>query len=82
MKTHLTEEEVYERAYDKLDISNIKVDRLHELGGLLDLEYDEKKDAYHNPDCCNCGKDLDKRDLEFGKKSHPYLCVTCFTCNG
>lgn len=50
MKEHLTEEEVYDLAYGKLDVSNLKVDRLHELGSLLDLEYDEEKDAYKNPD--------------------------------
>lgn len=81
MKTHLTEEEVYEMASQKLDVSNIKVDRLYELGRLLDLEYDEEKDAYYNPDCYGCGKVLDKKDLEFGKKSPPYLCVTCYTSN-
>lgn len=53
MKTHLTEEEVYDLAYDKLDISNIKVDKTEELAQLLDLEYDEDKGAYLDPDFLN-----------------------------
>ena len=49
MKKHLTTEEIYDLAYEKLDVSNIKVDKEMELAELLDLEYDEKEDAYLNP---------------------------------
>ena len=65
MKTHLTEEEVYDLAYDKLDVSNIKVDRVHALATMLDLEYDEKKEAYWNPDLCDSckGSGYDKRKV-------------------
>ncbi|MBP6512337.1 MAG: hypothetical protein KA347_06690 [Bacteroidia bacterium] len=82
MKTHLTEEEVFEMAFEKLGIANPKVDKLHEIAKLMDLEFDEDKQLYHNPNCCHCGKVLDKIDLQFGKKSPPYLCVSCFTTNG
>lgn len=82
MKTHLMEEDVFDMAFDKLNLANPKEDKLHEIAKLMDLEFDEEKGMYHNPDCCNCGKKLDKRDVQFGKKSHPYLCVTCFTNNG
>ena len=82
MKTHLTDNEVLEMAFDKLGIANPNVDKVLEYAELMDLEYDEEKGAYHNPDCCHCDKVLDKRDLQFGKKSHPYLCVTCYTSNG
>lgn len=30
---------------------------------------------------CVCGKELSKTDLEFGKKTKPYLCVACYTSN-
>lgn len=50
MKTHLTTEEIYDLAYEKLDVSNIKVDKEQELAKLLDLEYDEVVGEYKNPD--------------------------------
>ena len=64
MKTHLTEEEVFEMAFEKLGIANPKVDKLHEIAKLMDLEFDEDKQLYHNPNCCHCGKVLDKIDLQ------------------
>lgn len=50
MKAHLTTEDVYDLAYDKLDVSNIKVDKEMELAQMLDLEWDESVNAYKNPD--------------------------------
>ena len=82
MKTHLTIEDVYDLAYEKLDVSNIKVDKEHELARRLDLEWDEKADAYINPNCHNCNKVMTQNDVEFGKsKKPPYLCVPCYTSN-
>lgn len=50
MKTHLTIEDVYDMAYDELDVSNIKVDKEMELAQMLDLEWDDTVNAYKNPD--------------------------------
>lgn len=81
MKTHLSENEVLDIAFSKLNIANPNVDKIQEIAELLDLEFDEEKQLYHNPNCCGCQKELSKIDLDFGKKSHPLLCVTCFTSN-
>lgn len=32
--------------------------------------------------CTHCKKIMTETDLNFGKKSEPKLCVTCFTGNG
>lgn len=82
MKTHLTENEVIDLAFSKLNVANPNLDKIQDLAEKMDLEYDEEKELYHNPNCCNCNKDLDGIDSKFGKKSHPLLCVTCFTTNG
>jgi len=81
MKTHLTDNEVLDLAFDKLDIANPNPDKIQDIAEKMDLEWDEEKELYHNPNCCNCDKQLSKIDFEFGKKSHPVLCVTCFTSN-
>lgn len=49
MKKHLTDEEILDLAFVKLDISNPNVDRVYEIAELLDLEYDEENNAYLNP---------------------------------
>ena len=63
MRTHLTTEEIYDLAYDRLDVSNIKPDKEQELAEMLGLEYDEKEEVYFNPDVCtSCkGTGYDKR---------------------
>lgn len=81
MKTHITEEEILDLAFTKLNIANPNVDKIVEIAELLDLEYDKNNNSYHNPNCCNCNKELSKTDVSFGKKTHPYLCVTCYTYN-
>jgi len=69
-------------AYAELDVSNIKVDKEHELAQRLDLEWDEQADAYINPNCHNCDKALKEMDVKFGKFGKiPYLCVSCYTSN-
>lgn len=40
------------------------------------------KNVDSNLNCTNCHKKLSDIDLQFGKKSNPKLCVTCFTANG
>jgi len=46
---YLTEEHIYEMSFEKLGINKAKVDRMHEIAELLDLEFDEAADAYINP---------------------------------
>ena len=79
MKTHLTTEDIYDMAYAKLDVSNIKVDKEQELAEILDLEWDEKVGAYWNPDYINSiiGK-LDRHMTEKEKISHG-ICVSPLT---
>lgn len=50
MKTHLTEEEIFDLAFTKLNIANPNVDKVVEIAELLDLEFDEENNAYKNPD--------------------------------
>jgi len=50
MKTHLTDEEVFDLAFTKLNIANPNVDKVVEIAELLDLEFDEENNAYKNPD--------------------------------
>jgi len=49
MNSHLTDEEIFELAFDKLNIANPNVDKLIEIAELLDLQYDEEQQAYKNP---------------------------------
>lgn len=65
MKTHLTTEDIYDLAYDKLDVSNIKVDKEEELAQMFDLEWDEEAGAYLNPDIYYCSKCLQPQDHSF-----------------
>jgi hypothetical protein len=48
---------------------------LNALNKLSELAYNAEK-------CTNCKKIMTEKDLKFGKKSKPKLCVTCFTVNG
>jgi len=50
MKTHLTEEEIFDLAFTKLNIANPSVDKIIEIAKLLDLEFDEENNSYKNPD--------------------------------
>jgi hypothetical protein len=49
IKKHLTDEELIELAYEKLNISNVNVDKLFELANKLDLIFDGEKGMYLNP---------------------------------
>lgn len=49
MKTHLTEEEVLDLAFAKLNIANPNVDKITEIAESMDLEFDEENNAYKNP---------------------------------
>jgi len=53
MKTHLTDEDIFDLAFEKLNISNPNVDKVIEIAQLLDLEYDNEADAYKNPNINN-----------------------------
>ena len=50
MKTHLTDEEIMDLAFTKLNIANPNVDKVVEIAESLDLEFDEENNAYKNPD--------------------------------
>lgn len=49
MEEYLTEEDVLELAIFKLDISQPNTDKICEIADLLDLEFDEQKGMYKNP---------------------------------
>jgi hypothetical protein len=49
MKKHLTDEDIFDFAFSKLNIANPKVDKVIEIAEMLDLEYDEKVGKYKNP---------------------------------
>lgn len=46
---HLTEEEVFDLAFSKLNIDNTDIDKIVEIAELLDLEFDESEGSYINP---------------------------------
>lgn len=68
MKTHLTEEDIYNLACEQLNISNIKVDKTHELAQMLDLEYDEEKETYYNPNMYYCSKCSQPQEHSFSSQ--------------
>lgn len=53
MKAHLTENDIFDLAFSKLNIANPNVDKVIEITELLDLEFDEEKQAYINPNYQN-----------------------------
>jgi len=66
MKTHLTEEEVLDLAFTKLNIANPNIDKIIEIADSLDLEFDEENNAYKNPNYKHITK---KKTLNVKKKS-------------
>ncbi len=43
MNTHLTDEQIFDLVFEKLNISNPNPDKIIEIAEILDLEYDEEK---------------------------------------
>lgn len=50
MNMYLTEEQIFDLAFEKLNISNPNPDKIIEIAEMLDLEYDEEKGCYINPE--------------------------------
>ena len=50
MKKHITENDVFDLVYEKLNIANPNVNKLDEFARRLDLEWDEDKMMYKNPE--------------------------------